>query len=78
MKGAVVMGFGDSVRAENQKRVVQVGGLLPDESKPIVDKKTMATTTNPSIPKAPQLNMDDIMRNLDFKITNFEKLNKKV
>lgn len=30
------------------------------------------------VPKAPQLNMEDIMRSLDFKINNFEKLNKKV
>ena len=72
MKGAVVLGFGDSVRAENQKKKVNASGLQPEESKPKLNKKMATGTTNPNMPKAPQLNMDDIMKNIDFKIDNFE------
>ena len=71
MKGAVVLGFGDSVRAENLKR---------DNKEEVPQKKVIKKDIIGAIgvPKAPQLNMEDIMRSLDFKINNFEKLNKKV
>ena len=44
MKGGVVLGFGDSVRAENQRKKVNASGLELEESRPKLNKKMTPAT----------------------------------